>query len=317
MKNLLIKLAMPILCLWCAGFGQQNSEELLQTLNRSQGLTQIVGGTLLETWPNIFSAKSPVYKNDPQRQQIDFELLDLLQSKLSAYDELQGYDYRSNTEAIVTYIDLLGKIRNSNGYTNYLLRDSIERLAVARIAFGVLSDPAKVLDYKKMHGDITSDGLNLSAFYNEMLSEQEALISGASEANKEFDASEFLILCGGNRSKLEREYAFTPSAFTDKELIESPSISKAAYRLLYTDFIARSHLAALIKFIEKGGEITDINMSDVDRFNQLMKNELSEFKNAHMGIRRLNAGHIQMFIRQYGAWENYGKDVLTRLVFVE
>lgn len=317
MKRILKILTMPILALGCAVFGQQNSEDLLKSLPSNQGLTQIVEGELLETWPNIFSAKSPVYENDPNRQQFDFELLELLQGKLSAYDELQEYDYQSNAEAIATYTDLLGKIGHSNGYTNYLLRDSITRLAVARIAFGLLSDPRKVSDYKKMHENIISGGLNLRVFYNEMLSEQEELISGAPEATNELDASQLLSLCGGNRSELEREYAFAPSAFTDKELIESPSIAKAVYRLLYTDFISKSHLAALIRFIEKGGEITDINMSDVDRFNELMKNELSGFKNAHMGIRRLNAGHLQMFIRQYGAWENYGKDVLTRLVILE
>ena len=312
-------LLFPVLFVCGATFGKQDSKELLRSLYETESMEEILKADLLNSWPNIFSNESPVYQQDSERQKLDYELLELMQERLQAYDDLKGKErsFASNVEAIRTYAALLSEIRNQQGYANYLLRDSVKRLALARIAFGVLSDPSKAPEYGGLHKGLNLYRLDPSDFYNEMLSQQEALILKQTQVAASSSSSSFLSQCGGERGELEREYAFTLGAFTNEHLLQSPSAAKSAYRLMYTDFISESHLAALIAFLEKGGALSDINMSDVDHFNELMKGELSKFKNPKMGLRRFNAAHLHMFVRQYDDWDKYGTDVLIRSTFVD
>jgi hypothetical protein len=305
------------LLLACGGmFAKQSVEDIVIAVRGTASFEQLVKGEVsLSSWPDLASPTSLINKNDPTRARFESELFVTIMQKLKEFDDSNELDFESNRKAIMVYTSFLDETRGSRGYLNYLLRDSIRRLALSRIAFGILEDSGRTPNYKELLANVKLSEGTMSVFFAELMDKDEGLLEVNYTEQKELTVSKFLELCGSSRSDFEREYAFSSSAFSSKALFDTPSAEKMAYRFAYTDFIAESHLSALILFIEKGGELKDVDMSDSDRFNALMKKDVSKFSNASMGLRRFNVGHLQMFIRQFSSPENYGKDALACVVF--
>lgn len=116
---------------WGVSFGQQRkTDDWLQAIRNSTSFDQIASNDyILESWPIIYSSKSPVYKDDRERKLLDFEVFDTALLLLKQYDQQVGHDLKSNQKAVSLYAEMINGVSHSRGYMNYLLVDSVPFLA--------------------------------------------------------------------------------------------------------------------------------------------------------------------------------------------
>jgi len=269
-------------------------------------------------WPEI-KANNHIDYLDDKRLKANLTLLAFtFMEKLDAYDSQIPVEYSTLKDTVTFYSNIADRFEMSGGYSNYVLADSLRRLALSRIVYALVANPGNVDDITDLFSLLKDK--QLTARFFSKLNKEEIVTKenprGVSLSdNREDNITEFYFYFERDTESMERLYALRIDLFSTSALLREVSMPNLVYRVAFTDMITQCHISGLIYFFRNGGQLDDINLSDVTVFKEIMGSSVTLFSDPGMGINSLSAGHLNVLIKHYKNPENYRKDTLSALAF--
>jgi hypothetical protein len=251
-------------------------------------------------WPSITSvvraANLPKKEREEMLRRIEMasQLLKKTQTQFRAKVPASRDELRKEVDTLSTLSD---KMSEAEGYVNLLLADSFNRLIIYRMSGWLIANPSDTEFCKELIAAAPEmspnylEVLRKTAADDSALTEKEASIEKIKSQESIFHALDVIGMTQNDVFALTQ-----PESSKTSKLFENPSAVALAARTVQTAAIKDVHLAGLISFFEKGGDISELNPSDVTAFEKRLGGELRDYKCPQLGIRRLSADHLLALI---------------------
>jgi hypothetical protein len=260
-------------------------------------IAQLIEHPSAASWPKLISDASQNLKASGSFKPSDFG--NALLEKIRAYEKSVSRQETDSEKAVAIYGSLSRGLQNSGGYINFCLADTVNRLALARLSELLINYPSLVNEVKTAFANLTSVRFSTPQFV-QMIGDEPAqkLKTGVNlTLLEDKDArQQILHALGMTMGDVYRKFA-TNQAGTSN-LINNPDIGVLLLRMGETDIIAQVDVAALIDFVEHGGEYSDIRLDDVRPFRTTMNGREGLYKSEMMHINQTNVGYLSDFMKQ-------------------
>lgn len=273
-------------------------------------LVEIASGST--AWPEL---EYPAEADSDQPDHFEEVALSVL-GKLQEYESSNGLAPEELVASGQLYAELANVFSNSKGYYNLVLADACRRLALSRIGYGLVNSSDEVELLKETYGRLRSSLiLELEAT---VLKALETTID-ASLSNGSLDKPEQLNriweALSTSASKVRYEVAKRPKAASSEQLILSPSAAFLLNNLSETDLILSVHIPGMIAFIERGGQLDQIDLSNITKFKEIMGDTRSSFSFPPLSVKKLYAIHLYALVEMFSSDENFMATGVNSKVF--
>ncbi len=244
----------------------------LKTLPEISKIIKSSGVGDIKGWPAIASlnAIDEIAKEENQEQVAALANAMSLFEKIREYESANtGFEPTAAQEVVSTYANLSKALRRSGGYTNLVLADTVNRLAVRRIgAYLKTTEDKKVPPYEQasqMLATLELPGLSMSEFARVMVDEKYKVKEGT-----DFDTIagaktllEVLTALGTNYSEMYGQFnGRIAQKGSTVLLLHERDLPSLLWRMGETDMIATAFLPGFLEFIAKGGRYSDLKLPD-------------------------------------------------------
>lgn len=280
---------------------------------KAEGLTQIaplIAQGNPSPWPKLKSNTSnslsigTTYKPS--------ELGAALLEKIQVYEKSTPRTAANTEKAVAVYGSLSRDLQNSGGYINMCLADTVNRLALARLAKLLINDPSSVAKVKAGLGTLSSVGFSAQNFVTIINDEPSQKVDPKVTLMPmiEIDAKKQIFAAlGANEDEVILKFASNQAGTSN--LIEKPDLGVLLERIGQTEVVAQVVLAPLIDFIEQGGQCRDIRLDDVRPFKAVMRGREKLYKSELMGIQKTDVGRIFEVMRMLN--DDDSANIFTKL----
>jgi hypothetical protein len=263
-------------------------------------LVEIASGSII--WPELGYTKETDSGQPDYFEEVALSVL----SKLQKYESSNGLAPKELVVSSQLYAELAKVFSNSKGYYNLVLADACRRLALSRIGYGLVNSSHEVELLRETYGKLQpSLILELEAAVIQALNATiDASFLGESLANPE-GLSRILEALGSSITKVRYEAAKRPNAASSQQLILNPSAAFLLNNLSETDLILSVHIPGMITFIERGGQLDEIDLSDITKFKEIMGDTRSSFSFPPLSVKKLYAIHLYALVEMFSGDENF------------
>jgi len=272
-----------------------------QTVNLKElSLAEIASGSII--WPELgYTAEADSGELD-HFEEVALSVLD----KLQEYESSHGLTPEELIASGQLYAELAKVFSSSKGYYNVVLADTCRRLALSRIGYGLVNASDKVKLLKETYGSLRpSLILELEAT---VLKALETTIRGSLSGmslDKPEELDHILEALGTSISKVRYEAAKRPTAAKSEQLIRNPSAAFLLNNLSETDLILSVHIPGMIAFIERGGQLDQIDLGNITKFKEIMGDTRSSFAFPPLSVKKLYAIHLYALVEMYSSGEDF------------
>jgi len=249
------------------------AHDLIETSNRLTSDPKI-------RWPII---RSPEVENDKEKIQLAMALAKKI------FEEQNSQE----VEMLSALLKLSSTIERAGGYCNYVIADTINRLAAATITEAISKNeiqPGKALEY------IPGKTFFPESEEWENLLNQEAIQLQSDIELKNAKPSKFLSViyeATGNDSVDNLYYQMGSGEITTSTLLQKRNIGALARRMAETETYWNAQIPALIFFLKSGGEVKKIDLNDVRQVREILDTSPRKFESPLLSLTRINALHIK------------------------
>lgn len=273
-------------------------------------LVEIVSESI--TWPELeYRAKA----DSDQPDQFEEVALSVL-VKLQEYESNNGLAPEELVASGQLYAELANVFSNSKGYYNLVLADACRRLSLSRIGYGLVhsGDEIELLReaYSKLQPSLIleSEATVLKALDTTI----DASLSGGNLSKPE-GLNRMWETLGTSVSKVRYESAKRPNAASSEQLILNPSAAFLLNNLSETDLILSVHIPGMIAFIERGGQIDQIDLSNITKFKEIMEDTRSSFSFPPLSVKKLYAIHLYSLVEMFSSNKDFMATEVNSKVF--
>jgi hypothetical protein len=236
----------------------------------------------LPGWPRVDSVNRYRSATD--------ERLDLIKS----LHEKMRQDFNSNSNLslknVEAYCRLAAALQAADGYSNLLLADSFNRLALFQLSGCLVKTIAPIKEIEVMWGELHAPQVQIRAFLEDLAADDESLNSHRAAFDK-IDASRNVFSVLETVGIAPREVAYElmlPENQRFSRLLEKPSAIQLLLRTATTDLMVNVSLRGLIAFIERGGSYEELNPADIRQFDRRMAQTKKSFQSELLGVKSLS-----------------------------
>lgn len=300
-------------------FGKKVTSQLLTALIAAQTLTtsaapsiykinKIVNANdLVETsrlltadpqlqWPII---KSPEVETDEEK----VELAKQITKKIFEDQDRQG------VEKLPALLKLSSEIERAGGYSNYVIADTINRLAAATLVEAISRNE---IPPEKAFQHISAKTFFPEPEEWEKLLSQEAIQLQGDLDLKNAEQSQLLkaIYTATGKDNVDNLYYKMGSGeISTSSLLQKRDIGALARRMAETETYWNAQMPALIFFLKNGGEVEKIDLNDVRKVREILNSSPETFHSPLLNLSRVNALHIKRLYED-GLLPNDSKRIL-------
>ena len=190
-------------------------------------------------------------------------------------------------DEISAYLALSKQLRNSGGYANLVLGDSLRRLAICH-AVRYLIESRDVAPWKAIP-DMRQIWIAKEPIRALIAEEDRTLDLSALDAASDTELLDrsFAIL-GANAATITSQLSST----TASTLLDNASLVLLIQRLSVTDFISAVSLPGLVEFLSRGGMLEQLRTDDVRPFLSIMNGDEKRYFYAPLGVDHLYVEHL-------------------------
>jgi hypothetical protein len=244
-----------------------------------------------EVWPYLPSKE--LIELQPQTERLGAQAWHSLARSL--LDKLQMYDDAVSATnmfpAIGLYAEFAGAMRLRGGYSNYLLANTAETLAVGRLSALLAENPEESVPVKAVLAKLVSSDVP-----DEVLQDVFRMESGGGKvvsAQSTLSFGDLLLMMD-----LDRESFFlrgSIDAISTRQLLAKRDLPGLLWRWVNYTAVTKMHLPGYLAFLERGGRYSDALLADASEWNEKMGTTERAFGCPMLGIPALRPSHL-------GAW---------------
>ncbi|TVP75372.1 MAG: hypothetical protein EA353_14010 [Puniceicoccaceae bacterium] len=273
-------------------------------------LVEIASGSI--AWPELeFTAEV----DSDQPSQFEDVALSVL-GKLQEHESSHGLAPEELVASGRLYAELAKVFSNSKGYYNLVLADACRRLALSRIGYGLVNSSDEVELLRETYGKLQSSLIleQEAAVLEALDSTIDASLSVESLTNPEGLSRTWEAL-GTSIAKVRYEAAKHPNSAKSVQLIQYPSAALLLNNLSETDLILSVHIPGMIAFIERGGQLDQIDLSNITKFKEIMGDTRSSFSFPPLSVKKLYAIHLYSLVEMFSSDEDFMTNDINDRVF--
>ena len=301
MKTFLIMLmlcAQTSKCLWGQSSDQMHKWNSVIISKELPEIAQLIEHPDSEPWPKLSSNSGTGVNVKASDRSSD--LGNALLAKIRAYEQTTPEDEKGSEEAVSVYNTLSIGLQNSGGYINLCLVDAANRLAVARLSKLLINNPTLVKEVKASADSLQCISFSAPRFVQMVQDESTVGFPSTlyiTHLNAKNAKKQIYAALGITQDHVD--YQFINHQAGTSALISNVNIGVLLERLGETEFIDQCFLAALIDFVEHGGQYKDIRLNDVRPFRAIMQGREQLYKSDLLGISHTHAGIIMSIMKQF------------------
>jgi hypothetical protein len=241
---------------------------------------------------------------------------------LSVLDKLQRYEVSTNlsSEQLASSAEFYAKLAavfgNSKGYYNLVLADACRRLALSRIGYGLVNSSSEVESFGKSYAKL----------HPSLIVELEATVIDALNATSEASFSNANLTTvegmnyiweelGTSLSKIRYEVAQQPNVANSEQLILNPSGAFLLNNISETDLMLSVHIPGMITFLERGGQLNQIDLSNITEFKETMGDTRTSFSFPALSVKKLYAIHLYALVEMFDSTQDFTTSGVNAIVF--
>lgn len=272
-----------------------------ETVDLSElSLIEIASGSIV--WPELGYPEETDSGQPDHFKEVALSVL----GKLQKCESSNGLAPKELVASSQLYAELAKVFSNSKGYYNLVLADACRRLALSRIGYGLVNSSDEVELLRETYGKLQPSLIleREAAILEALNTTIDASLSGESLANPE-GLSRIWEALGTSITKVRYEAAKRPNASSSEQLILNPSAAFLLNNLSETDLILSVHIPGMITFIERGGQLDEIDLSDITIFKEIMGDTRSSFSFPPLSVKKLYAIHLYALVEMFSGDENF------------
>jgi len=243
-------------------------------------------------WPHLPSRELIELKSKAARQseQAWYGLAQSMLKKLRVYDSTVSTT--NMLAAIRLYAEFAREMRSRGGYSNYLLANTTETLAVGHLSTYLAMNPEGYASVKTAFVELVSSDSQDEVLQNVFIEETHA---------PKVDVSQHTPLSFADMLKmldLDQQSFFlrgSIDALSTKQLFEKRDLAGLLWRWVNYSTATQMHIPGYLAFLERGGLYSDNLIADASEWNEKMESIEKDFGCPMLGIPALRPSHI-------GAW---------------
>ena len=198
---------------------------------------------------------------------------------------------------IRTYSKVRQSATAAGGLLNLSLANAVDRIALSRICAYLVSNPAKF-----EHAGRLLNELGIPRFSDQQFAKEANAEAHASERPAPFDETSESTARASIRSKIGEQAALAADLRNGTKrsgLIDGRHGALLYHRLREVALMNEVSLPALIAFLRKGGQLTDLRLDDTSRFKEVIGAERTTFSNEALGVKRVHASDLHALVEEY------------------
>ena len=286
------------MCLWGQSSDNIHKWKSIIATKELPEIAQLIGHSDSLPWPKLTSnsAAGVTGKASDRPSDLGIALLD----KIRAYEKTTPEDEKDSEEAASVYNNLSVGLQKSGGYINLCLADAANRLAVARLSKLLINNPALVNEVKASADSLQCISFSAPRFVQMLQDESSAgFPSMLDVAHLDAKNAKKQIYAALGTTQDQIDYQFINNQAGTSVIINNVNIGVLLERLGETEAVDQCFLAALIDFVEHGGQYKDIRLNDVRPFRAIMQGREQLYKSDLLGINHTHAGIIMTVMKQF------------------
>lgn len=266
--------------------------------SKTSKLPEIASAIRLGNWPAVTSVRAkrgqPEAAQNRNRQYV--RLSRRLLEKMSEFEQQAGeLNAEETSRAVVTYLSLAKKLNECGGYVNLLLADSAKRLAAAHALRFTVKHPTEAKSRQQWSEQFEGNPFPIRELADAVSTETtrhhaELSIEGKSGP----EAAEALLKLLGTSN--ENAMMASPKDQTITVLIDDVSVDILLGRAMFTDFLSRNEMAALVVFLNRGGKVETLTASDDAEFTRVMGDTAKLFGSKTLRIPEISVDQLRALV---------------------
>jgi hypothetical protein len=273
-------------------------------------LIEIASGSI--AWPELGYTAEADSDRPNHFQEVALSVL----GKLQEYESSNGLAPEELVASGQLYAELAKVLSSSKGYYNLVLADACRRLALSRVGYGLVNASDEVELLKETYGRLRpSLILELEATVLKALETTTAASLSGGSLDKPEELNRIWEALDTSVSEVRYEIAKRPKAASSEQLILNPSAAFLLNNLTETDLILSVHIPGMIAFIERGGQLDQIDLSNITKFKEIMGDTRSSFSFPPLSVKKLYAIHLYALVEMFSIDENFMSTGVNSKVF--
>lgn len=247
-----------------------------------------------DVWPFLLSVDSIMTQSPESRP----ALLAWHDLAVNMIEKLQKYDDAvSETNilpAVRLYAALAAEMRARGGYSNYIIANTGETLAVGRLSVLLATKPDTCELVKKALADLPASELPDEALQQVFRTELPATNAPALQQEPLSFAALLQVL------QLDQRAFFLHcvlDSISTRQLLAKRDLASLLWRWMNTTATIKMHLSGYIAFLERGGNYSDHLIADVSDWDQKMGPVEKTYGCPMLGIPALRPSHLGMWLK--------------------
>ena len=206
--------------------------------------------------------------------------------------EHEGAFVNPSQETINGYVRLMSVIKESGGYLNGVMKDTVYRIAINDIAGLMVQHPDKSVEAEKLL-ELLAPGPWDSGDIGKILGE-----TGGPGLEREFASWPPNAVFG----RLLKKFNKGPfgSERRSSVIIDTDLPLDLTLRIMETDLIARYSLPGLAAYLGRGGDIRRLSNSDVSELSRVMGRDVYRYTYPLLNLDALLGVHVVNVIKLFG-----------------
>lgn len=243
------------------------------------------------SWPRIDSTTRDEAGGTALWAKGGLALIEALHAKL-------GLDFKSDAKLslnnVRAYRDIATALQDADGYSNLLLADTLNRLAIYELSGCLIKNIASHGKVKALAAALHVPDIETTTFL-QRLTPDDAFLTAHREAlaniNTSGDVFGAIQSLGIPPNKISYDLML-PANQSVARLLREPSAVELLLRRTTTHLLANVSLAGLLSFIERGGKYEELNPVDITPFLQRMAGAERSFQDKLSGVKSLGVGQL-------------------------
>ncbi|HMO50457.1 MAG TPA: hypothetical protein PKE26_01610 [Kiritimatiellia bacterium] len=248
-------------------------------------------------WPHLSSRELIELQPEATRQsaQAWHGLAQSMLNKLQVYDD--AVSATNMFAAIRLYAEFAGAMRSRGGYSNYLLANTAETLAVGHLSASLATNPENYAPVKTAFAELVSSDVPdevMQDVFREEISAPKVDVSPQTPLSF-VDMLKML--------DLDRHSFFlrgSVDALSTRQLFAKRDLTGLLWRWVNYSTATKMHIPGYLAFLERGGRYTDALIADASEWNEKMGSIEKDFGCSMLGIPALRPSHIGAWLKSCG-----------------
>lgn len=241
-----------------------------------------------DVWPHLPSKKWLEARGEPTTWN---DLASVVLEKMAEYDAAM---VAANVyDVVAVYSTATQEFRERGGYSNYVLSNTAEILALSHLSAYLIENPHEHASVKEALRAFPPDSITSEHMRN--IVENEVGTTFLEDEFASWSLPDLLNGLGLNMRDFMNRGGLP--ATTTRNLLESNDIAGLLWRVITSASTIRIHLHGYIALLERGGQYTDHMIADTTEWNKIMGPVERQYGYPELGINSVRPSYIGPWIK--------------------